>query len=71
MLKPILLVCQGCLSGESMVKGAREMAQFKLRIPDELLKELKQVAKENMRSVNAEILLRLVKEDYRKRINDF
>lgn len=35
------------------------MAQFKLRIPDELLKELKQVAKDNMRSLNAEIIYRL------------
>lgn len=41
------------------MKGAREMAQFKLRIPDELLKELKQAAKDNMRSLNAEIIYRL------------
>lgn len=44
------------------MKGAREMAQFKLRIPDDLLKELKQAAKDNMRSVNAEILFRLMKK---------
>lgn len=44
------------------MKGAREMAQFKLRIPDDLLKELKQAAKGNMRSVNAEILFRLMKK---------
>jgi len=44
------------------MKGAREMAQFKLRIPDDLLKELKQAAKDNMRSVNAEILIRLMKK---------
>lgn len=44
------------------MKGAREMAQFKLRIPDDLLKELRQAAKDNMRSVNAEILFRLMKK---------
>ncbi|MDX7998794.1 Arc family DNA-binding protein [Xenorhabdus sp. Reich] len=36
--------------------------QFKLRIPRELAEELKKSAKENMRSINAEILVRLKKQ---------
>lgn len=39
--------------------GKREDPQLRVRVPDKLLKELKQAAKDNMRSVNAEILIRL------------
>ncbi|MEQ1975015.1 Arc family DNA-binding protein [Xenorhabdus sp. SGI240] len=38
-----------------------EYLQFKLRIPRELAEELKKSAAENMRSINAEILLRIKK----------
>ncbi|MDE1495724.1 Arc family DNA-binding protein [Xenorhabdus bovienii] len=41
---------------------SKENLQFKLRIPRELAEELKKSAEENMRSVNAEILLRLKKK---------
>ncbi|EHR3002228.1 Arc family DNA-binding protein [Salmonella enterica] len=44
------------------MKKSDEHLQFKLRIPRELAEELKRSAKKNMRSVNAEILLRLKRE---------
>ncbi|EAB2304014.1 Arc family DNA-binding protein [Salmonella enterica] len=46
-----------------MVKKSNEHLQFKLRIPRELAEELKRAAEKNMRSVNAEILLRLSKSN--------
>lgn len=51
------------------MKGARQMAQFKLRIPDELLQDLKADAEKNMRSVNAEILYRLKIDQQQKASN--
>ncbi|EIQ5172229.1 Arc family DNA-binding protein [Salmonella enterica] len=44
------------------MKKSDEHLQFKLRIPRELAEELKRSAEKNMRSVNAEILLRLKRE---------
>ncbi|EEC7017544.1 Arc family DNA-binding protein [Salmonella enterica] len=44
------------------MKKSDEHLQFKLRIPRQLGEELKQSAKRNMRSVNAEIVFRLLKK---------
>ncbi|EBW5295091.1 hypothetical protein DPT58_22995 [Salmonella enterica subsp. enterica serovar Newport] len=46
-------------SGGDIVKKSDEHLQFKLRIPRQLAEELKKSAERNMRSVNAEILIRL------------
>ncbi|EIS4864092.1 Arc family DNA-binding protein [Salmonella enterica] len=45
------------------MKKSNEHLQFKLRIPRELAEELKRAAEKNMRSVNAEILLRISKSN--------
>ncbi|EHN3028168.1 Arc family DNA-binding protein [Salmonella enterica] len=42
------------------MKKSDEHLQFKLRLPRELAEELKKSAAKNMRSVNAEIIFRLV-----------
>ncbi|EAN3983150.1 Arc family DNA-binding protein [Salmonella enterica] len=41
------------------MKKSDEHLQFKLRIPRQLAEEIKKSAERNMRSVNAEILVRL------------
>ncbi|EAA9527288.1 Arc family DNA-binding protein [Salmonella enterica subsp. enterica serovar Sandiego] len=46
-----------------MVKKSDEHLQFKLRIPRQLAEELKKSAEKNMRSINAEILIRLSKNN--------
>jgi hypothetical protein len=43
------------------VKVTRETKQYKFRIPDEMLAHLKEQAKKNFRSLNAELLARVVK----------
>ncbi|EEG5546388.1 Arc family DNA-binding protein [Salmonella enterica] len=45
------------------MKKSDEHLQFKLRIPRKLAEELKLAAEKNMRSINAEILLRLSKNN--------
>lgn len=43
------------------MKVTRETKQTKFRIPDEMLTHLKEQAEKNFRSVNAELLARLVR----------
>lgn len=45
------------------MKKSDEYLQFKLRIPREVAEELKKAAAENIRSVNAEILYRLINKN--------
>ncbi|EEP7786046.1 Arc family DNA-binding protein [Salmonella enterica] len=45
------------------MKKSDEHLQFKLRIPRQLAEELKKSAEKNMRSINAEILIRLSKNN--------
>lgn len=43
------------------MKVTRETKQYKFRIPDEMLAHLKEQAEKNFRSLNAELLARVVK----------
>lgn len=47
--------------GECLVKVTRDTKQTKFRIPDEMLAYLKAQAEKNFRSVNAELLARMMK----------
>lgn len=47
--------------GECPVKVTRETKQTKFRIPEEVLTYLKEQAGKNFRSVNAELMARLVR----------
>ncbi len=47
--------------GESPVKLTRDVKQTKYRIPEEMLIYLREQAEKNFRSVNAELMARLVR----------
>lgn len=52
---------------EYLVKLTRDVKQTKYRIPEEMLTYLKEQAEKNFRSVNAELMARLVRtmeQDY-------
>lgn len=46
---------------EPLVKLTRDVKQTKFRIPEEMLTYLKEQAEKNFRSVNAELMARLVR----------
>lgn len=57
----LLVAKQTYETREPLVKLTRDVKQTKFRIPEEMLTYLKEQAEKNFRSVNAELLARLVR----------